>query len=994
MRTQTNRRVTRSRLAPAVRRAVAVLIEPVEARVLMSAAGQTDTSFGNSGGVLTSNGTTPPGGSALAVQADGDLVVGRTVNGVHTVTRLTPAGKVDTTFGTNGSVTVAFDPAQVFVLPSGNLIVAGTSMTELTATGAVDAAYGTDGTVTPADAVGGAGHAAVAPDGSAYVLEDGGSTLARYTPDGQVDPNYYGGLLSAPHTAVAAAVITTNPLGDVVAAVDLYQADTGTRSYSLVTVDLNPNGGGNGTGPLGGLVSTAPITPTAVAVGADGTIYAAATQGATTVVAAVSAGGVPLATDALPAGSIVAGLAVQPDGKLVAAGSIAKTGGYADEFVARFEPTTITADGGPDLTFDGTGITKFDYTDDNHGDAVVVTPGGDVIAAGGSQTAGDDVYTVTALTGGPVSAAPAALVGTVIGTAGSYKGQGNTAANAFDGNPATFVDAYAASGSYAGLDLGAQQVVNEIAFAPRGGYASRMVGGVFQGSNSPTFSGAVTLYKVTAAPAAGLTDVAVTNTAGYRYVRYVGPNNGEGNLAEAQFFGTPALAVAAAGTAVLSAGVLTVTGTAGADVISLTGSDTVGGTTGPVGSFTVKINGVTTSFSNVAIRQVVVNAGAGNDQVTLGTTETGPATEYGGPSLAATVGLVVNGGDGNDTLSASVSAPTPFAYELLSVTGGAGDDVITTSGSEQAVLDGGDGNDTLTTADGANSAHFDTLIGGAGNDVLAPANDSIADVIGGTGTDTLDVGGAGTEANTDYVVNLDGTTSGFLGGAGYSHLNSDIENVTVRTYDSTVTVTGSAAANVITIADPGGNATLDGGAGNDTFFANDGGATTIDGGPGTDAATIDPTGDTTTNVESVTKKASGVNPIRLAGTTFGTAGSYADDGDTIADATDGNLSTFFDAPTAGGAFVGIDLGSAQAVKQIGFAARAGFETRMAGGYFQASNDATFATGTVEAYYESGTVASGKLTLVAPSTTAAYRYWRYVSPPNGYCNIAEFELFAT
>ena len=34
-----------------------------------------------------------------------------------------------------------------------------------------------------------------------------------------------------------------------------------------------------------------------------------------------------------------------------------------------------------------------------------------------------------------------------------------------------------------------------------------------------------------------------------------------------------------------------------------------------------------------------------------------------------------------------------------------------------------------------------------------------------------------------------------------------------------------------------------------------------------------------------------------------------------------------------------------------------------------------------------------LTTVAPSTSAAYEYWRYIGPANGYCNIAEFELFA-
>ena len=36
---------------------------------------------------------------------------------------------------------------------------------------------------------------------------------------------------------------------------------------------------------------------------------------------------------------------------------------------------------------------------------------------------------------------------------------------------------------------------------------------------------------------------------------------------------------------------------------------------------------------------------------------------------------------------------------------------------------------------------------------------------------------------------------------------------------------------------------------------------------------------------------------QLTGTTFGTGGGFADDGNTVAEATDGNRATFFDGPT-------------------------------------------------------------------------------------------------
>ncbi len=55
---------------------------------------------------------------------------------------------------------------------------------------------------------------------------------------------------------------------------------------------------------------------------------------------------------------------------------------------------------------------------------------------------------------------------------------------------------------------------------------------------------------------------------------------------------------------------------------------------------------------------------------------------------------------------------------------------------------------------------------------------------------------------------------------------------------------------------------------------------------------------------------------QLTGTTIGTAGSYRNDGNTIAKATDGNLNTFFDGPTANGDVVGLDLGTQQRIDQI------------------------------------------------------------------------------
>jgi hypothetical protein len=48
---------------------------------------------------------------------------------------------------------------------------------------------------------------------------------------------------------------------------------------------------------------------------------------------------------------------------------------------------------------------------------------------------------------------------------------------------------------------------------------------------------------------------------------------------------------------------------------------------------------------------------------------------------------------------------------------------------------------------------------------------------------------------------------------------------------------------------------------------------------------------------------------RITGTGFGTAGSYNSNGNTFVKALDGLTTTHFDAPTASGGYVGLDIGT-------------------------------------------------------------------------------------
>jgi hypothetical protein len=135
-----------------------------------------------------------------------------------------------------------------------------------------------------------------------------------------------------------------------------------------------------------------------------------------------------------------------------------------------------------------------------------------------------------------------------------------------------------------------------------------------------------------------------------------------------------------------------------------------------------------------------------------------------------------------------------------------------------------------------------------------------------------------------------------------------------------------------------------------------------------------------------------VTPIQLTGTTIGTAGSYLNAGNTIAKATDGSLTTFFDGPVANGNWVGLDLGTTKSISQIAFAPRSGWASRMVGGQFQVSTTADFSSGVTTVYTIGAAPTVGSLTTVTLATPVTARYVRYLSPAGSYGNIAEFQVF--
>ena len=139
------------------------------------------------------------------------------------------------------------------------------------------------------------------------------------------------------------------------------------------------------------------------------------------------------------------------------------------------------------------------------------------------------------------------LTGTIIGTAESVdysSGQAsttvNTAANAFDGNFSTFFASYERSKTWVGLDLGEKHVITRVGWSPReGSYGpKRVVLALFEGANDPNFLDGVPLYLVDQEGTVGSMSYADVNVSrGFRYVRYIGPNDARCNIAEVAFYG-------------------------------------------------------------------------------------------------------------------------------------------------------------------------------------------------------------------------------------------------------------------------------------------------------------------------------------------------------------------------------------------------------------------------------------------------------------------------
>ena len=149
--------------------------------------------------------------------------------------------------------------------------------------------------------------------------------------------------------------------------------------------------------------------------------------------------------------------------------------------------------------------------------------------------------------GQAVMAEDAKLVGKPIGSSPSVEYVNfeqtttqNLPADAFDGDMNTYFASWDRSYTWAGLDLGSRHVITRVGWSPRndGNGPKRVQLGVFEGANREDFMDAMPLYINDKVGTIGKMDYAdVSCSLGFRYVRYVGPNDARCNVAELEFYG-------------------------------------------------------------------------------------------------------------------------------------------------------------------------------------------------------------------------------------------------------------------------------------------------------------------------------------------------------------------------------------------------------------------------------------------------------------------------
>lgn len=331
--------------------------------------GALDQSFGEGGKVFTELGGSEEAANAIAIQPDGKIIAAgysvswdRDYEVYFALVRYNPDGTLDQSFGEGGHVLTEVEGytgvGAVAIDGAGRIVATGSGedgdfiLARYTADGALDPSFGDGGLVRTDVGRGpyayGAAGITIEPDGKIVAaggsggFQSGDFVLARYNPDGSLDPGF----------GNAGTVLTDLGRDDSAAAVGIQ------RGGKIVAVGRSASSAG------GGYVSDLAV----VRFNADGSLD----EG-------FGAGGTVLTNfDGYGHG---AALAVLPNRKLIAAGG---GGGGSDFALARYQ-----ADGDLDAGFGESGkvLTNIGVSADE-ASAIAIEPGGAIVAAGSSRQIG------------------------------------------------------------------------------------------------------------------------------------------------------------------------------------------------------------------------------------------------------------------------------------------------------------------------------------------------------------------------------------------------------------------------------------------------------------------------------------------------------------------------------------------------------------------------------------------------------------------------------
>jgi hypothetical protein len=197
-----------------------------------------------------------------------------------------------------------------------------------------------------------------------------------------------------------------------------------------------------------------------------------------------------------------------------------------------------------------------------------------------------------------------------------------------------------------------------------------------------------------------------------------------------------------------------------------------------------------------AAGQILINGGAISAQ----------SAQEGQPTLTNATGIVVVGGNGNDTISLdNIAPPAGQALPPATLFGGNGNDTLI-GGAGNDTLIGGNGNDTVVGGKGTDTAFL-----GAGNDTFIWNPGDGNDVVdGGRGFDTLVFRGADRPAGETFSIDPNGSGATFNRPNGTIDL-TDVERIQFEAqgqHPDNITINDLTGTDVKQVAiDLGGGAT-------------------------------------------------------------------------------------------------------------------------------------------------------------------------------------------